>query len=219
MGFVHRKPVHAALIAALAIVGVSLVLIGLRARSGPPPVHAAGRLPHVASSQVQAPAGPVLRPRTQQPPVSIRIPVIRVHAPLMQLGLTRDRSLQVPPLRHAGVAGWYRHSATPGDRGSSIIVGHVDSFSGPAVFYNLSVLKPGNRILVRRRDGRTAVFSVDKIASYNKSAFPSRLVYGATRYPSLRLITCGGTYDPARGGYQDNTVVFASLQRMLPTHA
>lgn len=215
MGLVRRNPVHAALVAALAIVGVTLVLIGVRAHSGPPPVHAAGRLPHVVSSQVKAPAAPTLSPKPQ-PPVSIRIPVIRVDAPLMQVGLTKHRALQVPPLSHAGVAGWYRNSVDPGDPGTSVIVGHVDSFSGPAVFYNVSVLKPGETIQVRRRDGRTAVFSVDKIASYRKDAFPSRLVYRATRYPSLRLITCGGPFDAAHGGYQDNTVVFASLTRMLP---
>ncbi len=135
----------------------------------------------------------------------------------MELGLQPDRSLEVPPLSRAETAGWYRFSPSPGQVGPAVIVGHVDSRTGPAVFYRLSSLRPGDLVQVRRADGVVAEFAVDHIESFAKSAFPTQAVYGQIEQAGLRLITCSGEYRAAEGGYQENTVVFASLRRMLPS--
>lgn len=91
------------------------------------------------------------------------------------------------------------------------MLGHVDSTGGPGVFFRLGALRPGDEIDVVRADGQTAVFRVDRVAEYPKSAFPARLVYVPTHYPSLRLVTCGGNFDAATGNYLDNIVAFATL--------
>lgn len=195
----------------LAVAGTAAIGVSLRGRSEPPPpVHPAGSLPAPSAS------GTVRASVRDAVPVALEIPRIRVSTRLLRLGLNADRTLEVPPPKSADLAGWYVGSVPPGDRGSSVIAGHVDSDSGPAVFYDLSVLKPGDTVQVDRSDRRTAVFRVDRIASYRKDRFPTRLVYGQVRYAGLRLITCGGSYVESQGGYQSNTVVFASLVRFVP---
>ncbi|GAB3853297.1 class F sortase [Nocardioides maradonensis] len=156
-------------------------------------------------------------PANRVRPLRLAIPRINVATRLMKLGLTAERELQVPPLSRAGTAGWYDLGPVPGDAGPAVLAGHVDSDTGPAVFYGLSALRPGDRLRVDRSDRRTAVFSVDRVTAFAKSRFPTRAVYGETPDPELRLITCGGSYDPARGGYQANVVVFAHLDRMVTT--
>lgn len=109
-------------------------------------------------------------------------------------------------------AAWYDGSATPGSVGPAVIVGHVDSVSGgPSVFFDLGGLQPGDRVEVTRADGLVAVFRVHAVRSFPKDDFPSLLVHGDTRGAALRLITCGGTFEPTTGHYRDNIVVFASL--------
>ncbi|MFJ8465009.1 class F sortase [Streptomyces swartbergensis] len=144
------------------------------------------------------------------PPDRIRIPAIRVNAPLTGLGLTRTGSLDVPPAERKNLAGWYQAGTTPGERGTAIVAGHVDNADGPAVFYRLGSLAKGHTIEVDRRDGSVAVFTVDAVEVYAAKGFPDDKVYGAARRPELRVITCGGGY--SRGtGYQGNVVVFAHL--------
>lgn len=150
-------------------------------------------------------------------PLRLEIPRIEVATRLMRLGLTSDHELQVPPLSRAGTAGWYDRGPVPGAAGPAVLAGHVDSETGPAVFYSLSALHPGDTVTVDRRDRRTAVFSVDRVSVYAKRTFPTRAVYGRTRDAELRLITCGGSYDPDHGGYQSNVVVFAHLDRLKKT--
>jgi sortase (surface protein transpeptidase) len=181
------------------------------------PAHpgAAAARPEPAAPDVAAASRPAAGPAVH--PVHLDIPRIEVATPLIRLGLTADRELEVPPLAHAGVAGWYDLGPVPGDPGPAVIAGHVDSEDGPAVFYALSALRPGDRLTVARSDHRTAVFSVDRVTAFAKSSFPTKAVYGDTPAPELRLITCGGTYDPARGGYQSNVVVFAHLDRLMHT--
>jgi sortase (surface protein transpeptidase) len=143
------------------------------------------------------------------PPVSLTIPVIGVRARLIHLGITSSGALQVP--RTTTVAGWYTGSPAPGAIGSSIVAGHVDSRTGPGVFYRLGDLHPGDRIYVRQEDGRVAVFGVDSVHEYNKDVFPTLKVYGMTPTPQLRLITCGGIFDTQTGHYLSNIVVYATL--------
>jgi sortase (surface protein transpeptidase) len=144
--------------------------------------------------------------------VSVNIPAIGVSSHLLHLGLNSDGSIQVPSLdTSAGLAAWYKYSATPGQVGASVIEGHVDSRQGPAVFFRLGALRPGNIIEVTLADGVTAIFRVTGVRQYAKTKFPAETVYGATGFAALRLITCGGTFDYATGHYLSSTVVFAVL--------
>jgi sortase (surface protein transpeptidase) len=140
--------------------------------------------------------------------VSLTIPIIGVKTGLVTLGLAADGSLQVPS--SAQVAGWYTGSPRPGGVGSAIIVGHIDSLSGPGVFYRLPELRPGNPVYVRRADGTLVEFRVTQVQTYSKDHFPTQAVYGPTPDAELRLITCGGAFDPATGHYLSNIVVFAT---------
>jgi hypothetical protein len=162
---------------------------------------AAGRGPSVARSM----------------PVSVRIPAIGVDSTLLHLGLNPDGTIQVPSLQtSAAKAAWYKYSATPGQIGSSVIEGHVDSTRGPAVFFRLGALHPGNTIEVTLADGVTAVFRVTGVREYAKDRFPARTIYGAADFAALRLITCGGAFDYTSGHYLSSTVVFASLTSSRP---
>ena len=144
-------------------------------------------------------------------PVRVEIPGIDVRTSLMELGLAPDGSAEVPPPAEADHAGWYRYSPTPGEVGPAVVIGHVDSVQGPAVFYRLGELSAGDPVRVAREDGSTATFTVDAVETFAKDSFPTERVYGDIDHAGLRLITCGGDYDDGAGGYQANTVVFASL--------
>lgn len=145
-------------------------------------------------------------------PESVSIPAIGVHAKLLRLGLGRSGAIRVPPLRaHADEAAWYKYSPAPGQLGASVIEGHVDSYRGPAVFFRLGALRPGDTVDVTLADGITAVFRVTGVRQYPKRKFPSKTIYGAAGYAALRLITCGGSFDYATRSYRSSTVVFASL--------
>lgn len=122
-------------------------------------------------------------------------------APLTELGLAPDGSLEVPPPARRDLAGWYRDGTTPGATGTAVIAGHVDHATGPAVFYNLGALRRGAAIEVPRADGRTAVFTVHAIEVYDADAFPDSRVYGPSPRAELRVITCGGGFSH-RTGYR-----------------
>jgi hypothetical protein len=143
-------------------------------------------------------------------PTGLVIPVIGVRTRLIHLGVTPAGALQVPA--STAVAGWYTGSPRPGAVGSAVIVGHIDSVSGPGVFFRLRELRPGDLIYVQRGHASMAVFKVTAVSNYLKSQFPTDAVYGPVPNAQLRLITCGGTFDPATGHYQSNVVVFAVLQ-------
>jgi sortase (surface protein transpeptidase) len=159
-----------------------------------------------------APVGPVAGAVHSQNakvplPVALTIPAIGVQARLVHLGLTAAGALAVPP--STVVAGWYTGSPRPGAIGPSVIAGHIDSHTGPGVFFRVSWLRPGDHVYVRRADGTLAVFRVTAVRSYAKDRFPTLAVYGPTPDAELRLITCGGAFDPQLGSYLSNTVVYA----------
>ena len=137
----------------------------------------------------------------------MRIPSIGVDSGLQRLGLGPGGVLQ-PPSRWQ-VAGWYADGVRPGDTGPAVIAGHVDSVSGPAVFYRLRDLRPGAAVLVTRSDGSSVRFTVAATARYPKSRFPTDAVYGPSPVPTLRLVTCIGDFDVSRRSYVDNLVVTA----------
>jgi len=185
--------------------GVVAILVALLAQQhAPSPAEsAAGRVGPDGAK------GPALH---QSPPVSVSIPAIGVTSKLLHLGLNKDGSIQVPNLMtSANEAAWYKYSATPGQIGTSVIEGHVDSYAGPAVFYRLGALRPGNRINVTRADGITAVFRVTGVREYRKDKYPADTIYAPANFAALRLITCGGGYDAVTGHYLGAVVVYASL--------
>jgi sortase (surface protein transpeptidase) len=147
--------------------------------------------------------------RRSPPPVRIEIPSIGVSSALVRLGLNPDGTMQVPG--DYGVAGWFTGGPAPGETGPAVIAGHVDSRSGPAVFYRLGALRNGDAINILRADGTTARFVADDVVRYPKQAFPTQAVFGPAPDPVLRLITCGGRFDRARRSYVDNVIVTAHL--------
>jgi hypothetical protein len=194
----------AALALGLALAAAGAVGLALT-RGGPVGAPALSRAP--------APDGPAASvpwpsaPGLVAPPVRLTIPAIGVRTRLIRLGLTRGSTLQVPSSYQ--VAGWYDRSPRPGATGSAIIAGHIDSVAGPGVFFRLASLRRGDRAYVRRSDGSLVVFRVTAVRLYRKSHFPTATVYGAAAGPQLRLITCGGTFDPALRSYLSNVVVYA----------
>ncbi len=193
-------------------------LNGSAALTPPQPMAPAGAgLPEPDRADLPAVADPADTQRVsaglpRAAPTTISIPRIGVNASIMALGTNPDGTVQVPPLEQALLAGWYEPGPSPGEPGNAVIVGHVDSAAiGPAVFFSLGALQPGDIITVNRQDGSSATFRVDSVSSYPKDAFPTEQVYGPNDRPSLRVITCGGQFDETTGDYPDNTIVFATL--------
>jgi sortase (surface protein transpeptidase) len=179
--------------------------------------HSVAALPVTPVAAFPTPTGRIVAPpqasdaRQVAAPVSLSIPVIDVSTKLIRLGLTASGALQVPST--TSVAGWYTGSSRPGAIGPAVIAGHIDSYQGPGIFFRLINLHRGDRVYVRRADGTLAVFSVTAVHMYSKSSFPTQSVYGATPDAELRLITCGGVFDRARGSYLSNVVVYAVAVR------
>ncbi len=157
-------------------------------------------------------------PLPPSPAKRLAIPAITIEAPVIGLGLDRSGRLYSPPVDNPRLVGWYKDGPTPGEKGTAIAVGHRDTKTGPAVFLNLNVLKPGNTVRVTREDGLTAVFTVDRVRTYDKNRFPDKEVYGPADRPELRVLTCGGAFDRKKG-YAANVVVFAHLTDVLPAGA
>ncbi len=184
---------------AVGLSGQSRRLAGPAAAGGP------------AESGAGRVAAPLARPAAlgRSVPLTLRIPAIGLSAPLSELGLNADGTVEVPT--DFGQPGWFRLGPSPGQRGSAVILGHVDSFRGPAVFFRLRSLRAGDRVEVGRADRIVAVFTVNTVTMYPKDQFPARLVYGPHGYSALQLVTCGGTFDPRSRGYLSNLVVSTSL--------
>nr|WP_029553560.1 class F sortase [Streptomyces somaliensis] len=184
--------------------------------AGPRTEGGAGR--QMRSEAPKPSAKPPPAPLPPSPPERLAVPALTVEAPVMRLDLDGAGRLRSPPVDHPELVGWYEGGASPGEEGTAIVVGHRDTRTGPAVFLNLHALKPGNTVRVERADGITAVFTVDRVRTYDKDEFPDREVYRQAERPELRLLTCGGTFD-RRKGYTANTVVFAHLVDTVRTDA
>ncbi len=143
------------------------------------------------------------------PPVSMRASVVGISSVVSQVGLNKDGTIEVPTSYDK--AAWYRLGPTPGELGPAVIIGHVDSYKGPGVFFNLGDVRPGQVIDITRADHSVAHFRVDAINTYPKDLFPTEAVYGPVNYAGLRLITCGGAFDEKTRNYENNTVVYATL--------
>jgi len=201
-----RKRIAAfALATGVVVAGAGTVGLALNRHPVAVQLASAGSLP--------VPIGPIAAlPRSQDDgkvprPVTLIIPSIGVRTNVIDLGVTATGTLQVPS--STAVAGWYVRSPRPGAIGPAVIAGHIDSRTGPGVFFYLPKLRPGDRVYVRRADGTLALFRITAVRSYAKDHFPTLAVYGPTPDAELRLITCGGMFDPALKSYLSNIVVYA----------
>ena len=200
----------------LAGLAVSLIVILTGAqpqpvvRSPAAGVRSGARVPPAASAPVAADSFTSARtyPAVARP-VRLRIPALHVDSRLDPLGLQRDGTVAVP--ERTDVAGWYEKGPRPGQAGPAVILGHVDSRTGPGVFINLVKVRLGARVRVDRADGSSVTFRVTKVSRVPKVRFPTDLVYGPTLDPTLRLVTCGGVFDRTRESYRDNVIAFADL--------
>lgn len=209
----------------LVLAGIVVLVVGIRGQNhAPQPSPAAASTQSPASvpaaatgttSPVSAAPRGLLLPKSD--PTRLEIAAIGVSSSLLQLGLNRDQSVQVPPLGKDSKAGWYTGSPTPGELGPSLLLGHVDSAEyGAGVFYKLGALHQGDTVDVTRSDSTVAVFRIDRVASFPKDHFPTLEAYGDTDNAQLRLITCGGKFDFSARSYESNIVVFASLVSSHP---
>jgi len=146
--------------------------------------------------------------RNAASPVAVSVPSVGISAPVVPLKLKSNGKLEVPT--DFSKAGWRQGGPEPGERGAAMITGHVDSKSGPAAFYRLREVGSGADIRVRRKDGSTVAFVAERSERVPKDSFPTKRVYGKTRLPTLRLVTCGGSFDSAAGHYRDNVIVYAT---------
>ncbi|WP_328671797.1 class F sortase [Streptomyces sp. NBC_00328] len=203
---------------AFVTAAVAAVLVGCGGHRAAPPARPGGTPATARSGGASTAAEPAAKPARalgRSAPVGLRIPAIGVDTPLIRLGLAPDGSVQVPPIAAHDRAGWYRYSPTPGQKGPSVILGHVTVGSyGDGVFRHLAGLRHGDRIVVRLENGGSADFTVGDVRTVAKADFPADAVYGDVDRPELRLITCGG---PRSGsGYRDNVIVFAVLTSASP---
>lgn len=144
-------------------------------------------------------------------PTRLVIPSIGVNAPFTALDVDSKGQLEAPPPNNTNLVGWYAKGVSPGELGTAIVAGHVDTKTSAAVFARLSELKKGDRFQVRRADGTRATFVVDEAESFAKDDFPNERVYADTPDAQVRLITCAGAYDRTAKDYTENLVVFAHL--------
>lgn len=174
------------------------------------PVASTRSAPSTTSSPVAPVAAPTVVSLAPAPaPVRISIPTIDVAARVDELGLQKDRTVEVPddPMR----TGWYRLGPTPGQPGSAVILGHVDSTAGSAVFGRLHDLRPGDTVVVEAAGGASSTFRVIRLSTYQNDKFPADEVYAAPGPERrLNLVTCGGKYT-RETGHQANLVVYTRL--------
>lgn len=144
-------------------------------------------------------------------PTRITIPNTNIDSAIKPVGLLADGSIETPGLNEE-VVGWYKLGKSPGEKGTAVIVGHIDTYKGPSVFYQLFLLTPGMEIHIEREDKKELTFIVSEVTEYRQADFPAEKIYSNTENASLRLITCSGTYNHSTGRYSHNLVVFADIK-------
>jgi len=211
----HRSPRWWLLAAVLVVVGSGCLVVGLRGSQHPLAGPVASRAAHPKSSgDAIAPLNVALPVAVRSAPVELRIPAIALTVTLSMLGLNPDGTVEVPT--DVQQPGWYKFGPSPGQEGSAVILGHVDSNKGPTVFFHLRSLVAGDAVDVTLADGVTARFKVTSVAMYLKTAFPDHAVYASHGFSALQLVTCGGVFDSHTGHYLSNVVVYTSLVALTP---
>ncbi|MBQ0889854.1 class F sortase [Streptomyces sp. RM72] len=205
----RRKRAPWGVIALVLLTGLALIRNGSGEFDvGPPqPASAAASDTRAAAADGAAPG---VSPLPYSVPDRVSVPAIQVDAPVMGVGLDAEGWVDAPPPEDPNLAGWFTGAVSPGEKGTAVVVGHVDNEQGPAVFYGLGALKKGNKVDVHRQDGKTAVFEIYGIEVFEKNNFPGDRVYGSKGSPELRVITCGGGFTK-QNGYDGNVVAFARL--------
>jgi hypothetical protein len=165
--------------------------------------------PVVPSGVEEAPSSRAVIGGAAGVPVSIAIPAVGIDARVVPVGLRADRTMEVPEV---DLAGWYEPGPRPGEAGPAVIVGHVDSRRGPAVFFRLGELRPGDRVVVGQQGGPARSFLVERVERRPKADLPVERIWNRTHKPVLRLITCGGGFDRSTGHYRDNVIVYATAR-------
>lgn len=203
-----RRPPTWVLAAAAALV-VGLV-VGLLVGGGQGPSPQA-RTPAATRPGLASDTPQVVTALAHIAPVQVIIPAIDVDSSLVNLGLNADGTLEVP--NDYEKAGWFTGGNYPGDPSGppGLIAGHVDDYTGPAIFYDLKNLVVGDEVHVIRADNTVAVFTVTAMAQFPKTEFPADQVYAAVPDSELILITCTGEFNPNARSYLDNLVVRATL--------
>ncbi|GAA1818923.1 class F sortase [Actinomadura chokoriensis] len=210
------RPARLRVAAALIAIGSLVLVVGWwtgRPEHPPQPPAADVTAPRPADTSADA-AERALPPST---PRRIKIPAVKINAPVVPVGIRPDGAIEVPPLSKVYQVGWYENGPTPGENGPAVLVGHVDSKKERGAFFELGALRPGRTVQVVRTDGTAPRFRIDRIQRVAKDEFPTRAVYGdggddrGRGRPELRLVTCGGAFDHARGHYVDNIIVYASM--------
>jgi LPXTG-site transpeptidase (sortase) family protein len=143
-------------------------------------------------------------------PNRIQIPSIDVDAKIVTVGLQANGDMETPDF---GFAGWYKFGPVPGDSGSAVIIAHVDSTRKPDVFYHLKNVAPGDEIYVYNKAGDKAEFVVVFVEQALKTQLPKERIWSDSPDPTIRLITCGGTWDRDSGHYLYNVIVYGRLVR------
>ncbi|GAA1933819.1 class F sortase [Streptomyces sodiiphilus] len=200
-------------VAAMAV-GVLLILNSMTPSADPEPQARPAPVEESAAPEPPSAAPDLELPRSA--PKRLTIPAIGVDAPFTALAVGESGRLDPPPKEEKNLVGWFEDGASPGERGTSIVVGHLDTTTGPAVFAGLDSLKRGGTVNITREDGTVATFKIDKVKTFDKDDFPDDLVYNDTPSPQLRLITCAGEYDRKTQNYKDNLVLFAHLDSVEP---
>jgi sortase (surface protein transpeptidase) len=196
------------LVAVLVLVGLYCIGFGLGQVFGLPSLPDLSSSGDSGSGDERRDSAVELRPSV---PTRISIPSIGVQAKVIKVGRAADGSIATPASDPAEATGWYRLGPTPGERGTAVIVGHVDTANRPAVFHRLPELRKGTRIAVDREDHRVATFTVESVETFPKTSFPAARVFDPTDRPRLVLVTCGGPWVGGHIGYRDNVIVFATL--------
>ncbi|MFC8102308.1 class F sortase [Streptomyces sp. NPDC057363] len=205
-----RKRAPWGVIALVLLTGLALIRNGSgEFEVGPPqPASAAASDTRAAGGDDATATG--LAPLAYAVPDRVSVPAIQVDAPIMPVGLDAEGWVDAPPPEDPNLAGWFTGAVSPGEKGTAVVVGHVDNKQGPAVFYGLGALKKGNKVEVHRQDGKTAVFEIYGIEVFEKDDFPGDRVYASKGGPELRVITCGGGFSK-QNGYEGNVVAFARM--------
>ncbi|MFD8014682.1 class F sortase [Streptomyces sp. NPDC058955] len=202
----RRSAASAALCAA-----VLLALAGCSAGPGATPPTPPARIAETAAPAPTATSAALARSL----PVRVQLPAAGVDArDILELGLNADGTVEVPSVEQADRIGWYGKGVTPGETGPAVLIGHFDTARGPAVLKDVSKVRAGDEITVTREDGTAAVFRVRELEQVDKDAFPTRKVYGDTRRPELRIVTCGG--ELVDGHRPDNIILYADLVTARP---
>ncbi|MEU3610446.1 class F sortase [Streptomyces sp. NPDC035033] len=200
--------------ASVLLLAPLVALAGCSAAGNGPAATPPARVTETAAPAPSGSAAPV-RPLARSLPVRVRLPAAGVDArPVLELGLNADGTVEVPSVADADRIGWYGKGVTPGETGPAVLIGHFDTARGPAVLKDVAAVRVGDEVTVTRADGTTAVFRVRELEQVDKDAFPTEKVYGDTRRPELRIITCGGAL--VDGHRPDNIILYADLTATRP---